>query len=146
MPPSIRKSNKTTPIINFLLFIMLPHFLYLIFRLTANYYSPLFLFWDTSCNTTWHPYIYIHISITEEYYYLIIYYSPYFFFIVYHITYFLYLVRSPYGEFTPLHEDFAYAQPGPLRTEPTRRPFFATYSLPKKEYQSARLCGQLIWR
>ena len=82
--------------------------------------------------------IYIHISITEEYYYLIIYYSPYFFFIIYPVTSFLYLVRSPYGEFEPFHEDFAIAQPGPLRTEPARRPFFDEYPLPKKEYQSAR--------
>ena len=124
---------------------MLPHFLYLIFRLTANYYSLLCLFWNTSCNATWHPYIYIHISITEEYYYLIIYYSPYFFFIVYHVTSFLYLVRSPCGEFEHFHEDFAYAHPGHLRIEPARRSFFDGYPLPKKEYQSARLCGQLIW-
>ena len=76
--------------------------------------------------------IYIHISITEEYYYLIIYYSPYLFFIVYHVTSFLYLVRSPYGEFAPLHEGFAYAQPGPLRTKPARRTFFCHMSTTEK--------------
>ena len=116
---------------------MLPHFLYLIFRLTANYYSPLFYF-GTQVAKQLGSLIYIHISITEERYHLIIYYSPYFFFIIYPVTSFLYLVRSPYGEFAPLHEDFAYAQPGHLRTEHARRPFFDGYPLPKKEYQSAR--------